>query len=95
MAAYLIARVNVTNPDKYENYKALAPADISKFGGKYLARGGATKVLEGDTESRRVVILEFPDMDTARAFYSSPEYAAARAERKGAADGQFLIVEGL
>jgi uncharacterized protein (DUF1330 family) len=95
MAAYLIARVNVTNAEKYENYKALAPAAIAKYGGKYLARGGAMETLEGDSEDRRVVILEFPDMDTARAFYSSPEYAAAKAERAGAADGQFLIVEGL
>jgi uncharacterized protein (DUF1330 family) len=95
MTAYLIARINVTDPDKYENYKALAPAAITKFGGKYLARGGATEVVEGEAESRRVVILEFPDMAAARAFYDSPEYTAARAERKGAANGQFLLVEGL
>jgi uncharacterized protein (DUF1330 family) len=73
MPAYLIARVNVTDPAKYENYKALAPAAIAQYGGKYLARGGATETLEGDAESRRVVILEFPDMEAARTFYNSPE----------------------
>ena len=95
MPAYLIARVNVTDPAKYENYKALAPAAIAKYGGKYLARGGATETMEGDNETRRVVILEFPDLAAARTFYSSPEYSAAKAERAGAADGQFVIVEGL
>jgi uncharacterized protein (DUF1330 family) len=95
MPAYLIARITVTDPTRYENYKALAPAAIAKYGGKYLARGGATETMEGDAESRRLVILEFPDMAAARTFYSSPEYAAARAERAGAADGQFVIVEGL
>jgi uncharacterized protein (DUF1330 family) len=90
MPAYLIARVNVTDPAKYENYKALAPAAIAKYGGKYLARGGATETMEGDSETRRLVILEFPDMAAARTFY-----AAAKAERAGAADGQFVIVEGL
>ena len=95
MPAYLIARVNVTDPAKYENYKALAPAAIAKYGGKYLARGGATETMEGDAESRRLVILEFPDMAAARTFYTSPEYTAAKAERAGAADGQFVIVEGL
>ena len=95
MPAYLIARVNVTDPAKYENYKALAPAAIAKYGGKYLARGGATETMEGDNETRRVVILEFPDLAAARTFYNSPEYTAAKAERAGAANGQFVIVEGL
>ncbi len=95
MAAYVIARVNVTDPDKYENYKALAPAAIKKYGGEYLARGGALATLEGDAENRRVVILRFDDMDAAKAFYNSPEYQAAKKEREGAADGQFIVVEGL
>lgn len=95
MSAYVIARVNVTDPSKYENYKALAPAAIEKAGGKYLARGGAVELLEGPGEDRRVVILEFPNMDAARNFYNSVEYQTAKKEREGAADGQFLIVEGL
>lgn len=95
MVAYVIARVNVTDPAKYENYKALAPAAIDQYGGKYLARGGAIEMLEGPKETRRVVVLEFADMDSARAFYNSPEYQRAKAEREGAADGQFIILEGL
>lgn len=95
MTAYLIARIDVTDPDRYENYKALAPAAIEAHGGRYLARGGAHETLEGEPEQRRVVVLEFPDMDAARAFYDSPEYTAAKQAREGAATGQFLVVEGL
>jgi len=95
MAAYIIARIEVTDADQYENYKAAAPAAIARYGGTYLARGGAVETVEGDNESRRVVILQFPDMGAARNFYNSPEYTAARKKRAGAANGQFVIVEGL
>ncbi len=95
MAAYIIARIEVTDAAQYEQYKAAAPAAIAKYGGTYLTRGGAVETAEGDDESRRVVILQFPDMDAARTFYKSPEYTAAREKRAGAANGQFLIVEGL
>jgi uncharacterized protein (DUF1330 family) len=87
--------MNVTDAEQYEKYKALAPAAILKYGGKYLARGGATECLEGPDEPHRVVILEFPDMDAARTFYNSTEYASAREHRKDAAEGQFILVEGL
>lgn len=95
MAAYIIARIDVTDADQYENYKAAAPAAIAKYGGTYLARGGAVETAEGVEENRRVVVLQFPDMDAARTFYNSPEYTAAREKRAGAAEGQFVIVEGL
>lgn len=94
MAAYLIARITVTDPEQYERYKALAPRAIAKFGGEYIARGGDTETLEGDEETNRVVLVRFPDMESARAAYHSPEYTAARAERAGAATGQFVIVDG-
>ena len=95
MAAYMIARITVTDPDQYERYKALAPVAIAKFGGEYIARGGDVETLEGDEETNRVVLVRFPDMDAARAAYRSPEYTAARAERDGAAIGQFVIVDGV
>ncbi|MAL80075.1 MAG: hypothetical protein CMN55_13350 [Sneathiella sp.] len=95
MPAYIIARIRVTDPDQYEVYKSLAPIAIKKYGGKYLTRGGAMETVEGDAETRRVVLLEFPDMAAARAFYKSPEYAKAKAARERAATGEFLILEGL
>jgi uncharacterized protein (DUF1330 family) len=94
MPAYLIARVNITDAEKYEDYKKLSPAAIAAYGGKFLSRGGDVETLEGETESRRVVIVEFPDMEAARAFYDSPQYRKARAAREGAAEAQFIIVEG-
>jgi len=95
MAAYLIARVEVTNPDAYEAYKKLAAAAIEKYDGRYLARGGNMETLEGDEESRRVVIVVFPTLEQAKNFYTSPEYQEAKAAREGAAQGQFVIVDGI
>ncbi len=94
MAAYIIARNNVTDPEQYAKYRAKAPAAIAAFGGKYLARGGAVECLEGPGEDRRMIILEFPDMETARKFYHSELYQEAKALREGAADNQIIIVDG-
>lgn len=94
MTAYIIARVNVTDPDKYEGYKALSPAAIAAYGGRYLVRGGPIQTLEGEPESRRVVVLEFPTMEAAEKFYNSSEYGAAREKRRGAAEFQLILVEG-
>lgn len=95
MPAYMIARINVTDPEQYEVYKALAPIAIKKYGGRYLTRGGAMETLEGPEETLRVVLLEYPDMAAAKAFYDCPEYRKARDARKDAADGQFVLLEGL
>lgn len=95
MAAYVIARINVTDPEKYEGYKALSPGAIAAYGGKFLARGGEVALLEGEPEDRRVVVVEFPSLEQAKIFYDSPEYREARAAREGAAEGQFLVVEGV
>lgn len=95
MPAYMIARINVTDAEKYEGYKALSPAAIAAYGGKFLARGGEVAMLEGEPEDRRVVIVEFPSVEQAKVFYDSPEYLEARAARAGAAEGQFMVVEGL
>ncbi|MEP3244847.1 MAG: DUF1330 domain-containing protein [Sneathiella sp.] len=94
MPAYMVARVNVKDPAQYENYKALAPIAIKKFGGEYLTRGGEMETLEGDEETLRVVLVKFPSMTAARDFYNSPEYQKAKAARDGAADGQFVLLDG-
>jgi uncharacterized protein (DUF1330 family) len=94
MTAYIIARVTVTDPEKYETYKALAPAVIAAHGGRYVVRGGAMKILEGEPDSRRVVVLEFPTVEAAEAFYTSAEYETARQKRRGAAEMQMILVDG-
>lgn len=94
MAAYIVARVAVTDAAKIKEYQALTPAAIEKHGGKFIARGGDVVTLEGDEETRRVVVIEFPDMAAAKTFWASPEYAKAKAARVGAADFQAFIVDG-
>jgi uncharacterized protein (DUF1330 family) len=94
MPAYVIARINVTDPEPYEKYKALAPIAIKKYGGEYLTRGGAMTTLEGPEETLRVVVLRFPDYEKAQAFYDSPEYKVARDAREHAAEGQFIVLDG-
>ena len=93
--AYVIAQAAVTNPEQYEGYKALAGAAVAKYGGKYIVRGGATHLLEGDWAPPRLVILEFESVEQAQRFYDSPEYQAARQQRQGAAQMNMLVVEGL
>jgi uncharacterized protein (DUF1330 family) len=95
MAAYVLVDVDVTDPARYDNYRKLAQDAIQKHGGRYLARGGATTVLEGGWQPHRVVVLEFPSTDAARRFYDSPEYKAARAARDGAARMSMFVVEGV
>ncbi len=95
MPAYLIVDCEVTDPERYEHYKVLAPPAIAKYGGRYLVRGGEMTTLEGDWRPSRVVVLEFPDVETAKRFYDSPEYAAARTKRAGAARMNMVVVPGV
>ena len=94
MAAYMLVDCSVTDPAKYEEYKRVAQAVIAQHGGRYLARGGETVVLEGNWQPNRVVIVEFPDLQRAQAFYDSPEYRAARQARAGAATMNMIAVAG-
>lgn len=91
---YIIAQVDVTNPQQYAEYTKLTPGLIEKAGGRFIARGGRTATLEGPAARSRVVIIEFPSFERAQEFYNSPEYVAARKLREGAATAQFVLVEG-
>ena len=95
MAAYIVIRITVTDPIQLKEYQRVAPSIIDKFGGKLLARGGEVVPLEGPTENRRIVIIEFPSMEEAKNFYHSPEYTAAIELRKDAAEFESVVVEGL
>lgn len=95
MTAYVIADVQVTDPTAYEEYRKGVPATIAAFGGRYLARGGALEVLEGDWVPRRAVILEFPSLAQLKAWYDSPEYRPLREIRKRASNSRLVVVEGL
>src|SRR5262245_26548992 len=95
MAAYILADIEVLDPDKYEEYRLKVPAVIEKHGGRYLARGGATEVLEGSWEPRRTVIVEFPSMAALERFWSSPEYKPLREIRQASTRSNLIAVEGV
>lgn len=95
MAAYLIVRVQTTNHEQYAEYIKLTPALVEKYGGKFLVRGAEAATLEGETETRRLVVIEFPSAEQAQTYYHSDDYQAAKAIRKDAADAQFIVVDSV
>ena len=95
MSAYVIADITVNDPERYEEYKKLAPPAIAAYGGKYLARGGKSEILEGNWEPDRIIILEFESLETAKKFINSPEYSEARALRHKTASSNMIVVEAL
>ena len=95
MSAYVVVDVEVTDPAGFEEYRQQVPASIARFGGRYIVRGGDAETLEGSWAPKRVVILEFPDRATARAWWSSQDYAAAKALRQRCARTQLIVVDGV
>jgi uncharacterized protein (DUF1330 family) len=95
MAAYLYVDLEVTDPARYEEYRKAVPAVIAAHGGRYLVRGGASQVLEGDVQPKRQVVLEFPDMAALKAFWDSPEYAPLKKLRQQASRGSIVAIEGV
>lgn len=95
MAAYLIARIDITDPDHYRQYSAQTPGVIEKFGGRFIARGGEIVTLEGQEETRRIALVEFPSLEQAKAFYRSAEYQEVKKLREGAAETQLVVVGGV
>lgn len=94
MPAIVIARVEVTDPEKYESYKPLAKKAIDAHGGRYLVRGANPVALEGDAASVRYVVVEFDSVETAQRFYDSDLYLEARKAREGAANAQIMALQG-
>ena len=94
MAAYILAEIEITNPEGYKEYTKAVPATIAKYGGRFLIRGGASEALEGEWPQQRRVLLEFPSMDAARKWWHSPEYEKPKALRQAASRGRLLLIEG-
>lgn len=95
MPAIVVAKIQVTDPAKYESYKPLAKEAIEAFGGRYLVRGAEPNTIEGDRDPYRYVVVEFDSVDTVRRFYDSPLYLKAREARDGAAIAQITALEGV
>jgi uncharacterized protein (DUF1330 family) len=94
MAAYVVVDVQVNDPVRYEEYRKTVAPTLQAYGGRFLARGGKVEVLEGSWSPRRLVIVEFPDIATAKAWWSSSEYANPKAVRQSASDTAMIVVEG-
>ena len=93
--AYWVGIVNVKNKDKYKKYTDIAGPALLKAGAKILSRGGRIKNLEGN-EMNRIVVIEFPSMDKAEAFYNSEEYKnGLKFLNKEVVDRFLNIAEGL
>lgn len=95
MAGYIIADVQITDREAYEQYKAAVPATLAAYGGKFLVRGGRAETLEGNWEPNRIVILEFESVEKAKAWWSSQEYAAPKQLRQSASLTKMILVEGI
>ena len=95
MSGYLIADVQVTNPEQYEAYKRWSTHAMQVHGAEVCVRGGQVQVIEGDWQPHRLVVLKFPSVAAAQTFYDSPEYRQAREARAGAAIMRLVVVEGL
>lgn len=95
MAAYVIAQVNITDPEQFKQYQAIVPQTLEQYGGRYLARGGPFAEFEGAWPKGRMVVIEFASVEAARTWYTSPEYKEAIAARAGAADINMIALEGV
>jgi len=95
MPAYIIVEIEITDPVGYEEYKRLAGPTVEQSGGKYIVRGGACETLEGDWKPKRIVILQFENMERAKAWLHSAEYAEPRKMRQRTARTRMILVEGV
>ena len=95
MAAYFVAELEITNPAAMEPYRAEVPATIAQYGGRYLARGGATELVEAGPEPKRIVIVEFADAAAAKRWYHSPEYQKILPLRLANSTSRAFVVDGV
>jgi uncharacterized protein (DUF1330 family) len=95
MPAYVIVEVSIHNPVEYEDYKKLTPVSLIPFDGKFIVRGGKAETLEGEWNPERIVVIEFPDIEKANAWWNSEEYAQAKALRQRTSYTKMIVVPGV
>ena len=94
MAAYFIAQLEITDPAGFEEYRKLVAPLVSKYGGKYVVRGGAIETIEGDWAPKRLVVLEFESVERAKQWHDSEDYRPVMEMRHRTAITNAIIVEG-
>jgi len=95
MPGYVVLSVEVLDAERYKEYAQMGPPTVTRYGGRYLVRGGPVELRSGSWEPKRLVILEFPSVEQARTWWDSPEYAPARTLREACAVSDVVIVEGV
>ena len=95
MPAYVVADIDVHDPEKFEEYRKQAGPTSAAYGGRYLMRGGRVDVLEGEWSPKRFVVIEFPSVEQAKAWWNCQEYAGPKAIRQASAKSSFIVVEGI
>jgi uncharacterized protein (DUF1330 family) len=95
MPAYLIADVTTTDQATMDEYRKQVPATVTKYGGRFVVRGGALEVKEGEWKPNRLVVIEFPSLEQARRWYDSEEYRGPKALRIKAGRTNLVMVEGV
>lgn len=95
MAAYIVVQVDITDAERFAEYRTMVPATLEKYGGRFLVRGGAVETLEGDWQPKRLVVLEFDSVEKAKAWWDSEEYRDPKALRQASADTRMVLAEGV
>ena len=95
MPSYVIVEVNIADPVRYEEYKKLSGPSLVPFGGRFIVRGGPVEVLEGNHNPGRIVVLEFPSREQAKAWWGSDSYRPAKAIRQAVATTEMILVDGI
>ncbi len=94
MPAYILTEIEVHDPVRYEDYKKMVQPTLDVYDGRFLVRGGKVETLEGTWAPKRVVVVEFPSVEKAKAWWGSTEYAEAKALRHATAKSEMIVVEG-
>tara|TARA_B100001123_G_C15178557_1_gene974396 strand:- start:963 stop:1256 length:294 start_codon:yes stop_codon:yes gene_type:complete len=95
MAAFVIADVDVKDPDKFKEYSKLTPNILKNYGGRYLVRGGNVEVVEGTWTPNRLVVMEFESIAQLKRWYNSPDYTDALKIRQGSSESNVIVAEGV
>lgn len=95
MVAFVIARITVTDPEVFQEYMDRAPATISQFGGRHIARGAKTETLQGEENTTRNGLIQFDSMERAIAWFNSPEYQEIKQIRDRSAESHFMVWDGV
>ena len=95
MAAYIVVDVEITDPEDYQTYARQTLATLEPYGGKFIVRGGNAETIEGDWQPKRFVVIEFPGVEQAKAWYNSPEYSSIIGIRHRSANSRMILVQGV